>query len=67
MVLSPNSIVLDCLTGAVGERALAQGEVLLMQARVSFQREIYFGEPAEILVAMVVKKRCQAIIMGAVH
>ena len=63
----PTQAVLDCLTGAFGERALAQGEVLLIEAGVSFQREIYSGEPTEILVAMTVKERCQAIIMGAVH
>ena len=65
MVLSPDSSVLARLTGAVGERALAHGEALLMEAGVSFQREIYSGDPAEILVAMAVKERCQAIIMGA--
>ena len=65
MVLSPDSSVLDRLTGAVGERALAHGEALLMEAGVSFQREIYSGDPAEILVAMAVKERCQAIVMGA--
>lgn len=65
MVLAPDSSVLDRLTGAVGERALAQGEALLMEAGVSFQREICSGDPAEILVAMAVEQGCQAIIMGA--
>ena len=65
MILAPNSSVLERLTGAVGERALASGEELLMEAGVAYQKEIYSGDPAETLVTMAVEQGCRAIIMGA--
>ena len=65
MILAPNSSVFERLTGAVGERALASGEELLMEAGVAYQKEIYSGDPAETLVTMAVEQGCRAIIMGA--
>ena len=65
MILAPDSSVLERLTGAVGERALARGEDLLIEAGADYQKEIYSGDPAETLVAMAVDQGCQAIIMGA--
>lgn len=65
MMMAPDSSVLDRLSGAVGERALARGEELLIEAGANYQKEIYSGEPAEILVAVATSQKCQAIIMGA--
>ncbi len=65
MILAPDPSVLERLTGAVGERALANGEELLMEAGAAYQKKIFSDEPAETLVIMAVEQGCQAIIMGA--
>lgn len=51
--------------GAVGGRALLHDTALLKEAGVSFQREIYSGDPAKTLVARAIEQGCPAIIMGA--
>lgn len=65
IVVAPSASALERLTGAVGARALSDGEKLLKAAGVSYTSEVYSGEPAETLVTMAAKQGCQAIIMGA--
>lgn len=65
MVLPPGADVLERLSGAVGSRALASAEALLVAEGVPFEREIGSGEPAAAVVEMAERLGCDAIILGA--
>lgn len=65
MVLPPSAEVLERLSGAVGERALAGAEALLTEAGVAYTREIGSGEAAPALVEIARRHGCAKIVMGA--
>ena len=65
MVLGPDAEVLERVTGAVGARALESAERLFESAQCSFEREIGSGEPAQTLLEIAQRYRCELIIMGA--
>lgn len=64
-VLPPSAEVLDRLSGAVGLRALADGEALLAQAGVPYTREIGSGEPVPVLIEIAERQGCTQIVVGA--
>ncbi len=65
MVLPPGAEVLERVSGAVGDKALAGAEALFRAAGVPFAREIASGEPASALLDVARRHHCDAIIMGA--
>lgn len=65
MVLAPSAEVLERVSGAVGDRALADAEALFKAAGVTYEREIGSGEPAPTLVEIAQRHHCTAILMGA--
>jgi nucleotide-binding universal stress UspA family protein len=65
MMLPANASLVDRLSGAMGERALAEAEALCKAAALSFEREIGSGDPAPVLLDIAEKFACDAIIMGA--
>lgn len=65
MMLSANASLVDRLSGAIGERALAEAEDLCKAAALSFEREIGSGDPAPVLLDIAERFVCDAIIMGA--
>ena len=65
LVLPPSADVLERLSGAVGERALAGAEALLTEAGVAYTREIGSGEAAPVLVEIARRHGCAKIVMGA--
>jgi nucleotide-binding universal stress UspA family protein len=64
-VLPPDSEVLERISGAVGDKALAGAEALFRAAGVAFEREVGSGEPAPAIVQMAERLGCDAIIVGA--
>jgi len=64
-VLPPDAEVLERISGAVGDRALAGAEALFQAAGVAFEREIGAGEPAPVVIEMAKRLGCDAIIVGA--
>lgn len=64
-VLPPDAEVLERVTGAVGDKALAGAEALFDAAGVPYEREIASGEPAPVLLDLARRHGCDAIIMGA--
>jgi nucleotide-binding universal stress UspA family protein len=64
-VLPPDAEVLERVTGAVGNKALAGAEALFDAAGVPYEREIASGEPAPVLIDLARRHGCAAIIMGA--
>lgn len=65
MMLPADASLVDRLSGAMGERALAEAETLCKTAALSFEREIGSGEPAPVLLDIAERFGCEAIIMGA--
>jgi nucleotide-binding universal stress UspA family protein len=65
MMLPADASLVDRLSGAMGERALAEAEILLNAAGSIFEREIGSGEPAPVLLDIAERWGCAAIIMGA--
>ena len=65
MMLPANASLVDRLSGAMGERALAEAEDLCKAAGLTFEREIGSGEPATVLLDIATRFGCEAIIMGA--
>lgn len=57
--------MLERLTGAVGERALAQARLLFDEAGVGYETEIVSGDPAPALLDIAARLGCEFIIMGA--
>ncbi len=63
--LLPTDVSLvDRLSGAVGERALAEAEALLNAAGIPFERKIASGEPAAMLLDIAKEFGCGAIIIS---
>lgn len=65
MVLAPDAEVLERVSGAVGDRALADAEALFDAAGVAYEREIGSGAAAPTLVEIAERHGCAAIVMGA--
>lgn len=65
MMLPADASLVDRLSGAMGERALADAEALFKTAALPFEREIGSGEPATVLLDIAKRWGCEAIIMGA--
>jgi nucleotide-binding universal stress UspA family protein len=65
MMLPADESLVDRLSGAMGERALAEAEDLCKAAALSFEREIGSGDPAPVLLDIAERLGCDAIIMGA--
>ena len=65
MMLGPDAEVLERVTGAVGARAMEGAERLFESAQCPFEREIGSGEPAQTLLEIAQRYRCELIIMGA--
>lgn len=65
MMIAPSTEVLERVTSAAGIRALASAEAVFKAAGVAYQREIDSGDPAQTLLDIATRQRCDAIIMGA--
>ena len=65
LMLAPGAEVLERLTGAVGERALAQARSLFDAAGGGYEAEVGSGEPAPALLDIAARFGCEFIIMGA--
>lgn len=65
MVLAPDAEVLERVTGAAGAHALAPAQALLQEAGLTFEREIGSGDPGQVLVELIERHHCDAVIMGA--
>jgi nucleotide-binding universal stress UspA family protein len=65
MLLPANASLVDRLSGAMGDRALAEAETLFTMAALSFEREIGSGDPAPVLLDLAERSKCDAIIMSA--
>lgn len=65
MMLPADASLVDRLSGAMGERALAEAETLCKTAALSFEREIGSGDPVSVLLDIAERFGCDAIIMGA--
>ncbi len=65
LMLAPGIEALERLTGAVGERALAQARLLFDAAGVGYEAEIGSGDPAPALLDIAARLECEFIVMGA--
>ena len=65
LMLAPGAGALERLTGAVGERALAQARLLFDAAGVSCETAIGSGDPASEIVDRAARFGCEFITMGA--
>lgn len=65
LMMAPDTELLERLTGAVGERALASAQGLFDAAGIHCESEISAGDPAAELLAIAARWGCEFIIMGA--
>lgn len=65
LMLAPSTDVLERLTGAVGERALAPARLLFDSAGIGYEVDISSGDPAPALLAIAARFGCELIVMGA--
>lgn len=65
LMLAPGAEVLERVSGAAGERALADAQALFDAAGVAYERAIGSGDPAATLVEIAQRRGCSAILMGA--
>lgn len=63
-LLPTDASLVDRLSGAMGERALAEAEALLNAAGIPFERKIASGEPAAVLLDIAQQFGCSAIIIS---
>lgn len=65
MVLAPDAEVLERVSGAAGTHSLKAAQALLQAAGLTFEREIASGDPGHMLVELIERHGCDAVIMGA--
>jgi nucleotide-binding universal stress UspA family protein len=65
LMVAPGAKVLERLTGATGERALAPARLLFDAAGVSYESAIGAGGPASALLELAARFKCEFIVMGA--
>ena len=65
LMMAPDTDLLERLTGAVSERALAPARSLFDTAGIHYECEISAGDPVAELLAIAARWSCQFIIMGA--
>ena len=65
LMMAPDTDLLERLTGAVSERALAPARLLFDTAGIHYECEISAGDPAAELLTIAARWGCEFIIMGA--
>ena len=65
MVLAPDAEVLERISGAAGSHSLEAAQALLQSAGVTFEREVASGDPGHVLVDVIERYQCDAVVMGA--
>lgn len=65
MVTAPDPEVLIPATGAAGEHLLESAAALMDAAGVEYEREVMAGEAAHVLIDIVERHACDAVIVGA--
>lgn len=65
LMLAPDTELLERLTGAVSERALAPARLLFDAAGIHHESAISAGDPTAELLAIAARLGCEFIIMGA--
>jgi nucleotide-binding universal stress UspA family protein len=65
MVLAPDADVLERVSGAAGSHSLEAAQALLQSAGLTFEREVASGDPGHVLVDVIERYQCDAVVMGA--
>ena len=65
MVLAPDAEVLERVSGAAGSHSLEAAQALLQAAGLTYERETASGNPGHMLVDVIDRYGCDAVIMGA--
>ena len=65
LVMAPDAEVLEAASRAAGLHALEAASALLTAAGASFEREVVTGDPAQMLIDIVERFGCDAIVMGS--
>ncbi|CAN5746938.1 universal stress protein [soil metagenome] len=65
LVMSPDAEVIEAASRAAGLHALEAASALLTAAGASFEREVVTGDPAQMLIDIVERFGCDAIVMGS--
>ena len=65
MVLAPDAEVLERVSGAAGSHSLEAAQALLQAAGLTYERETASGNPGHMLVDVIERYGCDAVIMGA--
>jgi nucleotide-binding universal stress UspA family protein len=64
MVVVHDAQVIEQLRSAAGAELLQPAEALLEQGKVEWESEVVGGQPGHVLVDMIERYRCDAVIMG---
>jgi nucleotide-binding universal stress UspA family protein len=65
MVLAPDAEVLEKVSGAAGNHAIEAAQGLLKAAGITFESEVASGDAGHVLVEIIERYGCAAVIMGA--
>jgi len=65
VVLAPHADILKAASDGAGRSALQAAEMLLQQAEVDYDSEVVSGDPAQMLIEIVERHGCDAIIIGS--
>lgn len=65
MLVAHDAEVLDRISAEAGVHAMMQAEALLLQAGITYEREVAKGDPAHILVDILENYGCDLVVMGA--
>jgi len=65
MVLAPDADVLERVSGAAGSHSLEAAQALLQSAGLTFESEVASGDPGHVLVDVIERYQCDAVVMGA--
>lgn len=65
MVLAPDAEVLERISGSAGSHSLEAAQAMLQGAGVTFEREVGSGDPGHVLLEVIERYQCDAVVMGA--
>lgn len=65
IVTAPDPVVLENVSHAAGEHALAPAQVLLRDAGIAFEAEVMSGDPAHALLELIEQHGIDLVIMGS--
>lgn len=64
IVKAPDAEVLEHVSHAAGEHALAPAEALLRDAGIAYEHEVISGDPAHAMLELIERHGCDMVIMG---